>query len=412
MLEDYALKMPQILLPDARFDLTKWAVVACDQYTSQPDYWRRVQTLVGDAPSALNLIYPEAWLDQGDGRVDAINRAMRDYETTVLTRTITGFVLVERTIAAGRRLGLVAAVDLEQYDFSRGAQSLIRPTEGTILERIPPRVRIRQRASLELPHILLLVDDPARTLIEPLYAARDGLEKLYDFELMAGGGHIRGWRVGEEAALEPALSGLMDRAEGLLFAVGDGNHSLATARQCWLNIREGLSPEERQTHPARWALAEINNLHDPALVFEPIHRALFGADAQALRRDFAAWLAGRGMALRDCASEKAMFTLTAEGVDWPLRVEGLKNPLPLATLQPFLDEWLAGQAGVSIDYIHGEDALRDLAKEGAVGILLPAMDKHALFESVRRGGPLPRKTFSMGEANEKRYYLEARKITE
>ena len=412
MLEQYALKMPEILLPDEKYDLGKWAVVACDQYTSQPDYWRRVQETAGGAPSALNLIYPEAWLSQGDGRIEAINRAMRDYEKDVLTRRVEGFVLVERTIAPGPRLGLLAAVDLEQYDFSRGARSLIRPTEGTILERIPPRVRIRQRASLELPHILLLADDPAHTLIEPLYAARDRLEKLYDFDLMLGGGHIRGWRVGKEAGLEAALSALMEKADGLLFAVGDGNHSLATARQCWLNIRDGLTEAQRKTHPASWALAEINNLHDPALVFEPIHRALFGADAGKLKRDFAAWLSDRGMALRGCGAAEAMFTFTAGGVDQPMRIEGLKNPLPLATLQPFLDVWLAGQAGVSIDYIHGEGALRALAGQGAAGILLPAMDKNALFESVRRGGPLPRKTFSMGEANEKRYYLEARRISE
>ena len=411
MLERYALKRPEILLPDARFDLSKWAVIACDQYTSQPAYWERVKETVGDAPSALNLIYPEAWLSQGDARVEAINRAMGAYERDVLTRRVEGFVLVERAIATGRRLGLMAAVDLERYDFSRGARSLIRPTEGTILERIPPRVRIREHASLELPHILLLVDDLSRTLIEPLYAARDRFEKLYDFELMAGGGHIRGWRVEEEAGIEAALAGLMDRADGLLFAVGDGNHSLATARQCWLNLRESLTARERETHPARWALVELGNLHDPSLVFEPIHRALFGADAAALTRDFAAWLAARGMALAECASKEAMFIVTAKGEDRPMRVEGLQNPLPLATLQPFLDEWIASQPGVAIDYIHGEDALRTLAGEGAVGILLPAMDKNALFESVRRGGPLPRKTFSMGEANEKRYYLEARKIT-
>ncbi len=411
MLEQYALKKPEILLPDPACDLAKWAVVACDQFTSQPEYWRRVETFVGSAPSALNLIYPEAWLSRGDARIEAINRAMRDYEKNVLTHRVSGFALVERRIAAGRRLGLVAAVDLEQYDFARNSRSLIRPTEGTILERIPPRVRIRERAPLELPHVLLLADDPDRTLIEPLYAARDGLEKLYDFELMEGGGHIRGWLVPEEDALEGALAGLMEKADGLLFAVGDGNHSLATAWQCWLNIRQHLSPAERETHPARWALVEINNLHDPALVFEPIHRALFGAEGEALRRDFAAWLAERGMSLVDCGAREAMFTLTQRGRDRSLRVEGLENPLPLATLQPFLDQWLAARADATIDYIHGEAALRALAENGALGILLPAMDKRVLFESVRQGGPLPRKTFSMGEANEKRYYLEARKIS-
>ena len=411
MLEQCALKMPEILLPGEKCDLTKWAVVACDQFTSQPDYWRRVQENVGGAPSALNLIYPEAWLGEGDARIARINDAMRDYERNVLARRFAGFVLVERAVSAGKRLGLIAAVDLEKYDFSRGSTSLIRPTEGTILERIPPRVRIREHAALELPHILLLADDPGRTLIEPLWARRDEFEKLYEFDLMESGGHIRGWRVGDEHALDGALSGLLEKANGLLFAVGDGNHSLATARQCWLNIRDTLTPEQRATHPARWALAEINNLHDPALVFEPIHRAVFGAAADGLKGDFVAWLAARGMALHDCPADEAMFIFTDGEKDMPLRVEGLKNPLPLATLQPFLDEWLAARPAAAIDYIHGEDAVRGLAKPDTAGILLPAMDKHALFESVRRGGPLPRKTFSMGEANEKRYYLEARKIT-
>ena len=410
MLERCGLRMPEILLPGEQYDLAKWAVVACDQFTSQPDYWQRVQEFVGGAPSTLNLIYPEAWLAQGDARIETINRAMRAYERDVLTRRFEGFVLVERTVSAGRRLGLIAAVDLEKYDFSRGSTSLIRATEGTILERIPPRVRIRERAGLELPHILLLADDPARTLIEPLYAARDSLEPLYDFELMAGGGHIRGWRVPEEHALDGALEGLLEKSNGLLFAVGDGNHSLATARQCWLNLRGTLPPEQREIHPARWALAEINNLHDPALVFEPIHRAIFGAEPGALTEAFAAWLEERDMALANCAAREAMFAFTDGETDRPLRIGRLKNPLPLAALQPFLDEWLAAHGSASIDYIHGEDALRVLAKRGAVGILLPAMDKRALFESVRCGGSLPRKTFSMGEANEKRYYLEARKI--
>ena len=410
MLERCGLKMPEILLPGRQYDLKKWAVVACDQFTSQPEYWRRAQEFTLGAPSTLNLIYPEAWLDQGDGRIGAINRAMREYEKTVLTRRFEGFVLVERGVSAGKRLGLVAAVDLEKYDFSRGSASLIRPTEGTILARIPPRVRIRERATLELSHILLLADDPGRTLIEPLYAGRESLEPLYDFELMAGGGRIRGWRIDDEHALDGALAGLLEKSDGLLFAVGDGNHSLATARQCWLNLRENLTPEQRQTHPARWALAESENLHDPALVFEPIHRVIFGARCEELMRDLAGWLAGRGMALSDCAAGEAMFTFTDGETDRPMRMDGLANPLPLTALQPFLDEWLAARPEASIDYIHGEDALRGLAKRGASGILLPAMDKRALFESVRRGGPLPRKTFSMGEANEKRYYLEARKI--
>ncbi len=409
MLEKYALKMPDILLPDPSVDLTRWAVVACDQFTSQPEYWARVSEFVGKAPSTLNIIYPEAWLDQGDGRIEQINAAMAEDLKTVLTRRVHGFVLVERNIASGRRLGLMAAIDLEKYDYNKGSSSLVRATEGTILERIPPRVRIREHAPLETPHVMLLLDDPKKTFIEPLYARRDALEKLYDFELMENGGHIRGW-LADETGLEETLSALYDQADGLLFAVGDGNHSLATARRCWLNLRDSLSEEERATHPARWALVEINNLYDPALVFEPIHRTLFGVTGAAFKAAFKVWMEDKGMALRACAAEEAMFTLVDGAQDEFFALDKLDNPLPLNTLQKFLDEWLAGISGASIDYIHGEEAVRSLAEKGAVGLLLPAMDKQTLFESVRRGGALPRKTFSMGEANEKRYYLECRQI--
>ena len=409
MLNNYALKTPEILLPDLSVDLTRWAVVACDQFTSQPEYWARVKALVGDKPSTLNIVYPEAWLGEGDGRIAAINAAMADYLKNVLARRVHGCVLVERTIAAGKRLGLIAALDLEQYDFAKGSNSLVRATEGTILERIPPRVRIREHAPLETPHVMVLVDDPERTLIEPVYARRDSLEKLYDFELMEGGGHIRGW-LADESGLESALAGLNDRADGLLYAVGDGNHSLATAKTCWENLKKTLSSAEIEMHPARWALVELNNLYDPALVFEPIHRALFGVTAEAFKEAFSAWLRARGMALETAAPEKAMFTLVGDP-DEGYAMRGLNNPLPLYTLQMFLDEWLKTVRGASIDYIHGADAVRELSAKGAVGLLLPAMDKRVLFESVRRGGALPRKTFSMGEASEKRYYLECRRIS-
>ncbi len=409
-LEQYGLAVPEILLPGEKYDLSKWAVVACDQFTSQPEYWEQVKNTVGDAPSTLNITYPEAWLNQGDERIGRINRAMEEYERSVLTRCVRGMVLVERTIASGRRLGLVAAVDLERYDFSAGSSSLIRATEGTILERIPPRVKIRRHAALELPHILLLADDPGRTLIEPAYQRRDSLEKLYDVELMLGGGHLRGWRVQPDGEMERALSGLLAASNGLLFAVGDGNHSLATARQCWLDLREGLNEEERLSHPARYALVEINNLHDDALVFEPIHRVIFGADREALMAAFDGWLREKGMALAVCDREAAMFRWVRGQEEVCTRIERCTHPLPLALLQTFLDGHLSNDKDAKIDYIHGEEAVRALSSERAVGILLPAMDKHALFEAVRVGGALPRKTFSMGEAVEKRYYMECRRI--
>ena len=404
MLEQCALKMPEILLPGEKCDLTKWAVVACDQFTSQPDYWRRVQETVGGAPSALNLIYPEAWLGEGDARIARINDAMRDYERNVLARRFAGFVLVERAVSAGKRLGLIAAVDLEKYDFSRGSTSLIRPTEGTILERIPPRVRIREHAALELPHILLLADDPGRTLIEPLWARRDEFEKLYDFDLMESGGHIRGWRVGDEHALDGALSGLLEKANGLLFAVGDGNHSLAAARQCWLDIRRTLTPEQREDHPARYALVELVNLACPALVFEPIHRALFGVEPEALIAEYRAYLAENGA---DEGEGDDLVAFDGAGRQW--RFRSAQHPLRL--LQGFLDGYMARRPAARIDYIHGADALRGLVdRPDAMGFMPRAFAKEELFGYIRRFGALPRKTFSMGEATEKRYYMEARAI--
>lgn len=411
MLEKYGLRIPEILLPDEKIDYAKWAVIACDQFTSQPEYWDKVRSRVISDPSTLHIVYPEAWLDQGDRRIDSINATMREYEKSVLTRVVRGMVLVEREIATGKRIGLLAAIDLEKYDYAPDSASLVRATEGTVVERIPPRVKIRRGASLETPHVLVLVDDPGRTLINPLYAARERLEKLYDFDLMLGGGHIRGWRVDDLSTVLPALEALHQASDGLLFAVGDGNHSLATARRCWLDIREGLTEEERERHPARFALAELTNLHDDALVFEPIHRVVFGADPTDLAYDFEAWLHERGMRLTVCTADRAMFRWVHDFRTLPYTVEGMDEPLPLVVLQRFLDEWLERRAGASIDYVHGEQAVRRLTERpGVTGILLPAMDKHALFEAVRRGGALPRKTFSMGEAVEKRYYLECRKI--
>ena len=413
MFEKYGLRVPEILLPDENYDLSQWAVIACDQFTSQPEYWDRVRSRVFNKPSTLHITYPEAWLDQGDARIESINRKMLVYEQEVLTRCVKGMVLVEREIATGKRIGLLAAVDLEKYDFSVGSQLLIRATEGTVLERIPPRVKIRRNAALETPHILVLVNDPGRTLINPLYAGRDSLKKLYDFDLMLGGGHIRGWQVDRFDSVLPALEGLYQAADGLLFAVGDGNHSLATAKQCWLDLKPSLTEEQRENHPARFALVELTNLHDDALTFEPIHRVIFGADPVELAYDFGLWLAGQGMKLSICTADQAMFRWIQGYRTLPYTIENLNQPLPLAVLQAFLDEWLAQHQSASIDYIHGEDAARQLseAKE-TTGILLPAMDKFILFEAVRRGGALPRKAFSMGEAVEKRYYLECRKIQE
>jgi len=601
------LKPDDIYLPAEGIDLRRWAVVACDQYTSQPDYWRRVEAYVGARPSTLHIVQPEIDLERAGARIPAIHRAMREYLSngTLVRAVRNGFTLTERTTASGARLGLVAAVDLEEYDFTPGSGAMIRATEGTIRERIPPRLRIREGAPLECPHVMLLLDDPARTVIEPLHARLRETAPLCDFELMENGGRLRVWGV-EGNALAPvsdALSALWEKSDGFLYAVGDGNHSLATAKARWDALKPALSPGEAQTHPARYALAEIVNLHSPALAFEPIHRVLFGADMEDLVSAYRAHLASRGMKLtaveplssrasgtkpvdpssfpasgtkpvdpsssRACgtkpaepssscacgtkpaepssfpasgtkpaepssfpasgtkpaepssscvcgakpaepsssraggtkpaepSSSRAGGTKPAEPSSFPAsrtklaesssscacgakpaepssscacgmkpvepssfpasgtkpaepssscacgtkpaepsssargmtpadeaeltfvsgnnrvgyRVENPDNPLPVAVLQPFLDEYLRSHPAARIDYVHGAAAVESLCQTPhTTGVLLPAIDKSALFPAVRQGGALPRKTFSMGEPDEKRYYMECRKI--
>ena len=445
------LKPDDIYLPAEGIDLRRWAVVACDQYTSQPDYWRRVEAYVGARPSTLHIVQPEIDLARAGARIPAIHRAMREYLSngTLVRAVRNGFTLTERTTASGARLGLVAAVDLEEYDFTPGSGAMIRATEGTIRERIPPRLRIREGAPLECPHVMLLLDDPTHTVIEPLHARLRETAPLCDFELMENGGRLRVWGV-EGDALAPvsdALSALWEKSDGFLYAVGDGNHSLATAKARWDALKPALSPGEAQAHPARYALAEIVNLHSPALVFEPIHRVLFGADMEDLVSAYRAHLASRGMKLtaveplssrasgtkpvdpsssRACEvksaepsssacgitpTDEAELTFVSGNARASYRVGNPENPLPVAVLQPFLDEYLRSHPAARIDYVHGAAAVESLCQTPhTTGILLPAIDKSALFPAVRQGGALPRKTFSMGEPDEKRYYMECRKI--
>ena len=404
-----------ILLPrDA--DMEKWAVVACDQFTSEPEYWERVEQTVGDAPSTLRLILPEADLKAPDvdERIGKINAAMDDYLRRDLFRTLKdSLVYVERGQSDGKvRHGLIGAVDLDAYDFTPGSGALIRATEGTVLERIPPRARVRRNAALELPHVMLLIDDPDKTVIEPLTAGADKMEKLYDFDLMEDGGHIKGYRLSDAQieAVAEALSGLcgeaaMEKKYGvrdqspLLFAVGDGNHSLATAKAC----RE----EQGDSNPlARFALVEVVNNHDDALQFEPIHRVIFNTDPEALLEAFKAFYPrayeGKG--------EGHVIEYVSAGGRGYLTVPEPKTQLAVGTLQTFLDAYLKENKG-EVDYIHGDDVTAELgAKEGNIGFLLPAMGKDQLFKTVMADGVLPRKTFSMGHARDKRYYIEARKI--
>ena len=414
-----------ILLPQ-NCDYDKWAVVACDQYTSQPEYWERVEGRVGRAPSALRLILPESSLDGPQVEMDItdINATMAAYLREGRFKTLpNAMVYVERTLWNGKlRRGLVGMADLKDYDYEPGSDALIRATEGVVMSRIPPRIAVRKNAPIELPHAMLLTDDPGRTVIEPLSAQTASMELLYDFDLMEQGGHVKGWLLGEAqlGQVAAALSALADPAAFnarygvrdqpvMLFAMGDGNHSLATAKECYERQKRLVPPEKWDALPARFALCELVNLHDGSLEFEPIHRVVFHTDPQALldalvraypgaRRGEAS--GGDGLPLRYvCAGSEGVVTVPAASAR-----------LPVGALQGFLDDYLMGRPG-RVDYIHGEDVAREFAaRPGNIAFLLPPMDKEDLFPSVIHDGVLPRKTFSMGEAHDKRFYLEARKI--
>lgn len=406
----------ETLLP-ANADLTKWSVVACDQYTSQPDYWQEVEQFVGEAPSTLRMIVPELYLEE-DGveqRIADVNASMDRYLASDLFRVTDQFLYVERTLRDGRlRRGLMGVVDLEQYNFTKGSESLIRATEGTVLERIPPRVKVREDASLECPHIMLLIDDPAKTVIEPIADRTGDLEEVYRFDLMQDSGSIAGYQCDDAESMRilGALGELADPEafnrrydlngeSPLLFAVGDGNHSLATAKTCYENLKKTLPEEEYRAHPARYALVEVVNLHDVSLEFEPIHRVVFDVDEEKLL----AALASR------CGSTDGQRVLVCNnGQKKELRFNAAVSNLPVGTLQAFLDAYIAENGG-RVDYIHGNEVVEELSsKPGNVGFLLEAMPKEELFKTVVLDGALPRKTFSMGHAWDKRFYLECRKI--
>lgn len=391
-----------ILLPEG-IDIEKWAVVACDQYTSQPEYWERVKSFVGDAPSTLNLVYPEAFLSEGDARIDSINRTMREYTERGLFATLkNSLIYVERTVNSGKlRRGIVGAIDLEEYDYSRGSKSAVRATEGTVLERIPPRVKIRENASLELPHAILLVNDSDGNIFRGIETGRT----LYDFDLCEGGGHITGKLISGDAAddvIAKIDSYAEGAADGLAFAVGDGNHSLAAAKACWENIKKNLSAADAEKHPARYCLVEIENIHDDALEFEPIHRAVFDEKPEYVISELKKYYD-----TADTYEPGSQELICVHGdAEEKLYVKNPSSNLTVGTLQNFLDN-----KGFKTDYIHGDGVVRRLAKrENVTGFILPKPEKSALFETVIVDGALPRKTFSMGEANEKRFYLEARRV--
>lgn len=415
--ERIGIRPAQILLPSPGVAPETWACIACDQYTSEPEYWQKAFAAAGNAPSAIRLILPEYNLKNSETLIPQIHQTMADYlaRNLLVPAVDPGFILCERTIASGTRLGLVCAVDLEQYSFEKGSLPLIRPTEQTITDRLPPRLKIRRGAPVELTHIMILIDDPQRTVLEPLQAAKAALRKVYDFDLMMGGGHLAGWAVDGEALLEQvdrSMNQLMDTKgeHPLLLAVGDGNHSLATAKAYWNELRETLSDAERENHPARFALCEIVNIHDEALLFEPIHRIVSGTGRSTIMADWKRYAADRGMSLAD-EGEGHRFTVIAADGEETVVVKHPEGAIPCETIQKFLDDFLLKHPETGIDFIHGESSLRALAgKPETIGFLLPEIDKHCFFEDVERLGVLPRKTFSMGEADEKRFYMEAKKI--
>ncbi len=411
-----------ILLPQ-NCDLTKWSVVACDQYTSQNDYWERVAQTVGDAPSTLKLILPESQLEDGhfEEHVADINRTMDEYLDQGLFRTLpNALIYVERWLDNKKlRRGLVGVVDLECYDYNAGSSSLIRATEGTVITRLPPRVAVRRNASLELPHIMVLVDDPDKQLIEHLTYETDRMEEVYDFDLMERGGHITGYLVPEDLQADVCeILNTLARphdfarkydAKGkpvLLFAIGDGNHSLAAAKAAYEEKKQHTPQEQWADLPARYALVELVNLHDESLEFEPIHRVCFDVDADELMKDFLAAYPGAHYG----EGEGHTITYVFDTEVGKITIPKPTAQLPVGTLQDFLDQWMQTHSG-RIDYVHGDDVTWELGrKPGNIGFLLPAMGKDELFKTVIFDGALPRKTFSMGEAHDKRFYLEARKI--
>ena len=397
-----------ILLPN--YNLSKWSVIACDQFTAQPDYWRRVEERVGDSPSSLRLILPEARLhgDNETAGAERIHAAMQRYlEQNLFYACPDSMVYVERAVSGGVRHGLVCRIDLEEYDYHPGCRALIRATERTVLERIPPRVKVRRGAPLELPHTMILVDDGARPLFSRLTARREQMEKLYGFSLMEGGGRIDGWRVDAETmkGLAEDLAFLRRDTE-MLFAVGDGNHSLAAAKAIYEEEKARRPREEWLSLPSRWALAEVVSLNDTGVQFLPIHRIVFGVDGEALLAELQAALPDR----EDGASKNASIQWLCRGRCGTLNVALPDDVLPVEWLQESLDQYVARHGG-SMDYIHDPGAVEELSLQTrAIGFLLPPFPRAALFPYVKRRGALPRKTFSIGCSRDKRYYLEARAL--
>lgn len=413
-------KRADIILPK-NVDLSKWSVIACDQYTSEPNYWNDVEEIVDNNPSTLRLTLPEIYLesDNVSERVTTINKTMKEYlNNDLFTEYLDTMIYLERTQSDGKiREGIIGMVDLEDYSYEKSNQTLIRATEKTVIERIPPRMKVRENALLELPHIMILIDDDKKEIIENLKNEVNNNDLVYDFDLMKNGGHIKGYKLNDNSInnVINKLESLADintfekkynvKDKGvLLFAMGDGNHSLATAKACYERLKETMPKEEYLKNKARYALVEIVNLHSNALQFEPIHRVLFDCDVnnfiEELNKYYVINENGKGQ----------LFELVTKEFDKKLYIENPKSNIAVGSIQMFLDEYLKNNKG-KLDYIHGDDTTKEMgSKDNNVGILFKAMNKNELFKTVILDGALPRKTFSMGHSNDKRYYLEARKI--
>ncbi len=466
-LKQIGISIDSILLPKRNIDMTRWAVVACDQYTSEPEYWEEVNNLVQENPSTLRLIYPEVYLEKDSKedkkkRIETINTTMNSYLNNDILESHTGPVLIERTSNDGKkRVGVMIALDLELYNFKKGSQSLIRATEGTSVDRLPPRVQIRENAILELPHIMVLIDDPDCTVIEPIYHEIDNRinsnlsnnniisnsdltnhDIVYNFPLMQNSGHLKGWKIRDNKIIDSFVTALTTLADPekfqsryqldsdagvLLYAVGDGNHSLATAKTCWENTKKITSAEELENHPARYALVELVNIHDKGLLFEPIHRALFHVSYDQWVQEFKEWHCTKELHVhvtevssienainllkeQDSSGKQRVILISENGfslIVW----DNPKHEMAVGSLQCFLDDYIEKHKETSIDYLHGNDTTIRLGSiKGNLGFLLPDVQKESFFPTVIRDGALPRKTFSMGEAHEKRFYVECRKI--
>lgn len=413
-------KRGNIFLPK-NTDMTKWSVVACDQYTSEPEYWNDVEKIVGDAPSTLKLTLPEIYLEDENisERIAKINSNMKALlDEDFFNEYKDSMIYLERTQSDGKiREGLIAVVDLEAYSYEKGAETPIRATEKTVIERIPPRVKIRENAPLELPHIMILIDDDKKQIIENLKNKVSEDDIVYDFDLMKNGGHVKGYLLNEETMdeVDKGLKELADKEvfakkydvnnkEVLLFAMGDGNHSLATAKACYEKLKEIMSEEEYLNNPARYALVELVNLHSPALEFEAINRVIFNTEPEKLLNSLKEYY----QINKDGNGQK--IEVITNDVDEKWYIENPKSNIAVGSIQIFLDEYLKNNEG-KIDYIHGEETTKNLAKQsGNVGFIFEAMPKNELFKTVILDGSLPRKTFSMGHSYDKRYYLESRKI--